>query len=78
VQFEALDVPGQMAIGEVQPDGAFTLNTFVDGHKLAGVVLGPQRVTYIPQDTQGGALPVTLPQTVTVAAGENEFALKLP
>jgi hypothetical protein len=80
LQFEALASAGQMGIAEIQPDGAFTVHTFVDGHKLIGAVPGPQRVTYMPLMTedQAAANPVTLTETFEVQAGGNEFTIKVP
>lgn len=80
LQFEALDQSGHIALAEIQPDGRFVANTFVDGHRLEGTVAGPQRVTFIPRSTQdpGAKGPVRLPETVEVLARENDFRIEVP
>lgn len=80
VQFESLATAAQVAIADVQPDGSFSLNTFVDGHKLEGAVPGPQRVTFMPRTTedQSAAVPVTLPQTFEVKESGNDFKIAIP
>jgi hypothetical protein len=79
VQFESLATPGQVAIGELQPDGSYSLKTFIDGNKLEGAVKGPQRVTYLPKMTedQSAAVPVTLTEQFDVKEGANDFTVRL-
>ncbi len=80
VQFESLEAAAQVAIADVQPDGTFSLNTFVDGHKLEGAVPGQQRVTFMPRTTedQSAAVPVTLVETFEVKESGNDFKIEIP
>jgi hypothetical protein len=80
VQFESLATPGKVGLGELAPDGTFSVVLMAEGQKLEGTVIGPQRVTYIPKMTQdqSGAPPVTLTETFEVKDGLNDFTIKLP
>jgi hypothetical protein len=68
------------AIGDVQPDGNFTMRTMVDGVRLDGVVAGAQRATYFPQMTedQSAAVPVDLKEPIEIRPQDNEIVIKLP
>lgn len=79
VQFESLQSAGQTGIAEIQADGTFSANTFVDGNKLSGLVPGPQRVTFMPSATvdQASAVPVTLSETFEVKESDNDFLIQI-
>lgn len=67
---------------EVGGDGAFTVYTVSGAGKgvgrSAGAPAGKYQATYTPPAETQGAMPVDLPDAVTVEAKTNVLALKLP
>jgi hypothetical protein len=61
--------------GVIDNDGHFTLSTIKGQQKVAGAVEGQYQVTIIPSlaDGRQAVMPITLPGTYTVKAGENTF-----
>jgi hypothetical protein len=61
--------------GTIDNDGHFTLNTLKGNKKVAGAVEGKYAVTIVPPQTDDHqpVMPVMLPGTYTIKAGENTF-----
>jgi hypothetical protein len=67
---------GQRAIGEIGPDGSFSVFTFFDNDKIDGAVPGTYRVSIIPpippdQNVQS----FNLPKTYTIEPRDNDFTI---
>lgn len=79
VEFRSVADPALAAIGEVQPDGTFTLATRVGNRRLPGAVAGPHHVTVIPPMSGAKARsvqPTQLAAPLTVQADTaNHFTL---
>ena len=76
IQFESTTDNSMTAIGEIGPDGRFSLTTYLDGVKLEGTLTGPSRVTIIPFAEDQSAMPIALPELYTVEAKENYFSIE--
>jgi hypothetical protein len=77
VEFESVDQPGVKALGDIQPDGSFTVSTLVTGGAKPGAVPGQHRVRlylderaqqfvapkFLRFDKSGIAVTVTEPQS---------------
>ena len=76
VQFQCTTDAKVTAIGEIRPDGSFSLSYPFERKRLPGTVAGQYRVTVIPPmtDAQTG-VPIELPQAYTVEAKENRFTI---
>lgn len=73
-----------IAIGEIQADGSFTLNTLNDREKLSGAIEGDCVVALIPPQPADRAnrkgsvpMPITLPETYAIKPQQNDFAITL-
>ena len=85
VEFRSKSLPYN-ALGRINPDGTFILETMTDSGKIKGAVEGPFQVTILPdlsQDqtqSQGGVPePITLSQSYTVKPdNSNDFTITLP
>jgi hypothetical protein len=79
IEFQSTTDQNMMAVGDIQPDGNFTLTTYVNGVATLGAVPGDHRVTvHPPEIDHGGAPPVPLRKLHQVEAKENVFSVKLP
>jgi hypothetical protein len=79
VQFQSREDRSVTALGEIGPDGTFTLSLHMEGNELPGTVAGPHEVTVIPPDDGSQtAVPVTLAQTYEVTPGRNHPTIKVP
>ena len=79
VQFHSKTDSSITAIGEIGPDGSFSLNTRVDNYELPGTIEGPHEVTVIPAMSEDQMeIPVVLPEPCTVGPSNNEFTLEIP
>lgn len=79
VQFHGVDDPNLASIGEISPDGKFTLRTnLADGTKLSGAVAGNYRATiFPPADAPLTAAVHSLQKTYRVEAGDNQLTIQL-
>jgi len=78
VQFQSQTDRALVALGDIGPDGSFSLATQFEGRKLPGAIEGPHEVTVIPPMTERqDAVPVTLRQPFTVGRQENRFTITL-
>jgi hypothetical protein len=68
------------SLGDVGPDGTFTLTAVFGNQKLEGAVAGAHAVTYLPaMGADQNVEPVNLPRPVTVKPdGGNDFTLTVP
>jgi hypothetical protein len=66
-------------LGEIQPDGTFTLNTLKDKAKAAGAPEGEYQVIVLPplQGEHRGVPPINLPRPYKVEPRENRFKIEL-
>jgi hypothetical protein len=88
VTFQSVADPAVKAGGDVQPDGSFSLTTYlvVDGRVQTkpGAVAGEHTVTVEdperPGDRRGGgkAVPLVLPQRYRVEAKDNALVIEVP
>jgi len=79
VQFRSTTDSSISALGEIGPDGSFSLTTHLDGNKLPGTIEGPHEVTVIPaMSEEQMEIPVVLQEPCTVGPGDNEFILEVP
>jgi hypothetical protein len=79
IQFRQVEDSNQTSLGEIKPDGAFSLRTVLaDGRKLDGAVAGTYQVTiFPPMDAPQGQPVVSCKQTYRVQAGENQLTIQL-
>ncbi len=78
IQFQSTADPSVTAIGEIKPDGTFSLSYNFEGRRLPGTIAGPSRVTIIPpMGSDQTAVPFELPKPYTVEAKENQFTITL-
>ena len=80
VQFQSVDQPEHVALAEIQPDGSFKLQTIVDGNKFTGAVEGPQRVTFLPMNSQSPTAeqPHTFTELFVIKPEQNQFTITIP
>lgn len=80
LQFQSLDFPNVTTVGEIKPDGSFSLYTVAGTTKLPGAVPGKHQVTVIlPPNKRNENIPVRLSQQVVVKADDtNAITIKLP
>jgi hypothetical protein len=84
VQFnadKASDGGGNLIVTSVvAEDGSFELKTThaLSQAKASGAPEGVYWVTYLPPGENQDVMPVTLPDTVTIANGPNELTVELP
>ena len=50
IEFESVEQPGVKAVGDIQPDGSFTVSTLVQGGAKPGAVTGQHRVRLLLDD----------------------------
>jgi hypothetical protein len=78
VQFRSTTDPSISALGEIGPDGSFSLNTRVDNYELPGTIEGPHEVTVIPAMSEDQMeIPVVLPDPYIVGPGDNDFTIEI-
>jgi hypothetical protein len=79
IQFRQVGDTNQTSLGDIKPDGAFTLRTVLaDGRKLPGAVAGTYEVTIFPPMNAPQGQPVlSCKQTYRVEAGENQLTIQL-
>ena len=69
------------AIGQVQPDGTFKLETLASNTKVDGAVEGEHTVTFISgvgkEQGQSALRPSQAAEKYKVKAGDNEFVIKV-
>jgi hypothetical protein len=57
VNFNPVDGSKPSATGKIQPDGSYTLETFVSNRPSPGAVIGPHKVVIVAMQDQEGILP---------------------
>jgi hypothetical protein len=79
VEFHSTSEPALTTLGDIEPDGKFTLRTLFQGQNLPGAVQGGYEVTvFFPMDgDRRGTASVRLPQPYTVEAKENHFKIEV-
>lgn len=79
VQFRSLADTNVSALGELQSDGTFTLQTMFGSELVPGAVEGQHEVTVIPVvEGNHGRNSVLLPQPQVVEPRENDLKLTIP
>ena len=84
IEFRSTEGKPVSAIGQIQPDGSFSLSTLVDSTKVPGAVAGRHQVIVMPSppdtgDIQPIAQPVVVPTLCEVTPdGANQFTVRLP
>jgi hypothetical protein len=79
VQFRPLGNTSVSAIGEIQPDGSYALQTIVGNEIIAGAVVGEHEVTVIPQIEGNHARDaILMPKPYSVGPQENDIPLTIP
>lgn len=79
VEFRSTADPALTTLGDIEPDGRFTLRTLFNGQALPGAVEGAHQVTVSPprnRESHGGQA-IGLPQSYTVEAKENHFVIEV-
>ena len=76
IEFQSVKHPGLRINAEIKKDGAFTLETLVDGQRLRGGPEGEHKVTITPmltgdQTSQPDLKPIVLPKTYTIKAEDD-------
>jgi hypothetical protein len=79
IQFHGVEDPNLASIGEISPEGKFTLRTnLADGTKLPGAAAGIYRVTVFPPADAPQTAAVHSPQTTyRVEARDNQLTIQL-
>ncbi len=82
IEFKSLEEQAPTSVGNLGPDGSFTLATLANSRKYPGAREGPHQVIVHlpinPDQTGGGT--VTLPEQLTVEPREkegNQFTIKI-
>jgi hypothetical protein len=85
IEFRSADDPSLRVRGDIGPDGAFTLRTFLDDRSVPGAPAGTYTATYmshLASDAPEQAIPpppVVLPTPYTVEPRDgNDLAVTLP
>ena len=79
VGFTPLDSVEGSASGEIQPDGTFTVHTFVNGQKKPGMLAGSYQVSVRPPGSgESFVEPIELPTPVKIVVGDNQIPIELP
>ena len=78
IQFQSEVDPAITALGEIEPDGSFSLFTHLDGNRLPGAIEGPHEVTVMPPSSESQmAMPITLAAPYSVQPKENDFTVTI-
>ena len=78
VEFRHAAKPEFVSLGDVGPDGKFTLQTTGGAADAAGAQEGEHTVTYTPPlNDKGETEPITLSKKYTVKAGANNITVTL-
>jgi hypothetical protein len=79
VEFRALAEPAWPTLGDIQPDGAFSLSIVHEGRRHPGALAGEYRVTVLFQGEgeKKPRPPITLPKTYKVVEGDNTVTLNV-
>jgi hypothetical protein len=78
VEFRHATKPEFVSLGEVGPDGRFTLRTMGGISDAVGAQEGEHTVTYTPASAkQEEMIPVTLSKKYMIKAGDNEITVTL-
>jgi hypothetical protein len=78
IQFQAQsEANGLTSLGEIGPDGDFTLYTLHQDQRLAGVPQGTYKATILSRAQNQEQDIYQLPQTFTVEGKENHFRIEL-
>ena len=78
VKFESQTDQSFTTTGEIQPDGSFSLSTFVEKERVKGVPPGEYRVTVVPPLGADHAVnPISLAKPYKVEAKQNQFTITL-
>ncbi|MCA9246694.1 MAG: hypothetical protein KDA42_06250 [Planctomycetales bacterium] len=76
IEFHCQEGARLNAFGEIAADGTFSLNTVVEGTRVAGAVAGEHRVTIVPpMDESQSAVPILLRDTYPVTRGQNDLSI---
>lgn len=84
IEFRSTEGKPVSAIGQIQPDGSFSLSTLVASTKVPGAVAGRHQVIVMPSppdtgDIQAIPQPVIVPTLCEVKPdGANQFTVRLP
>jgi hypothetical protein len=79
VEFRALAEPAWPTLGDIQPDGAFSLSIVHEGKRHPGALAGEYRVTVLfkGEGEKKPREPITLPKTYKVVEGDNTVTLNV-
>ena len=78
IQFQSEADPNLTRMGEIGPDGTFSLVTLFQNQRLEGTTEGRYHVTVIPRMAENKPVPILqLPRVVTVKAEDNYFSIDL-
>lgn len=78
VEFRPSAVPNVTTLGQLQPDGSFSLHSIFGNQKVPGATEGEHQVTVFPPSSGHERTSFLLPQKYTVKADqENHFVIKL-
>jgi len=82
VEFRSTEEQAPTSLGNLGPDGSFSLYTLANSRRYAGALEGPHKVTVVlpinPDQSGGGS--VTLPELLTIEPKEkegNQFTIKI-
>jgi hypothetical protein len=84
IEFRSTEGKPVSAIGQIQPDGSFSLSTLVASTKVPGAVAGHHQVIVMPSPPDTGDIqpivqPVVVPTLCEVKPdGANQFSVRLP
>jgi hypothetical protein len=77
VEFQPLEELGHNALGEIQPDGDFSLSIVHEGKRFKGAVPGAYRVTvlFMAKAEKDKRAPLLLEKTYKIVEGDNTIDL---
>jgi hypothetical protein len=78
IQFQSESDPSLTRVGDIEPDGTFSLVTLFQNERLDGTTEGRYHVTVIPRMAENKPVPIfQLPRVYTVKAEDNYFSIEL-
>jgi hypothetical protein len=77
IEFVPDPTKGVRSLGQINPDGTFSLHTVTAQHRVEGATAGPHTVTVSPPAPDQNVRTFVLTKKYTVTPGENKMTVEL-
>jgi len=77
IEFVHDTTKGVRSLGQINPDGTFSLHSVTAQHRVEGATAGPHTVTVSPPAPDQNVRTLVLTKKYTVAPGENKLTIEL-